>query len=230
MEDIFITTMLNSNIEEIKEQCFANRQIHRYCQGSYFWIEKFNHDRLPLLGELPKNINGWINRYNEILKLKHDAQDILMINQIESERSNNPLKIIMIPITQNKYHLVKEFFKKDLDNYDEEFYKELDDDFNVNYMYDISIVNSLDGIYEKIYTKINFESAEAIYINQGTDYNEILYLLISTMFKDPYYEILDQNSHQFFDKEENIMNYGDTIDLINGYKRIGIRESLKVLY
>ncbi len=220
MEDIFISTMLNSNIDELKEQCLTNKQSNQACQKSYFWLNKFKHDHLPFYGSIPTTINGWINRYKEILKLKYKAQDILMINQIESERRIPGLNIININIKKEKYDLTEIF-----DSIDEG----LDEVYNDNFMYSIIIDNNLNGHYIKIYSKINLETGENTEIFSDIEYNEILRLMIYIMYNDPYYEILDNQSNYFFDTEDRIMNYQSTQDMINGFKRLGIIETLKKL-
>ena len=208
MEDALLATMLTSNIDDIKNQCLSNRSALQYCNQPHFWKEKFKHDNLPLLS-LPKNINDWIKEYKLMQQYKYDAQDILMINKIESERTIDKLNIIIVAINDPTYHLAQQLFN--LDIYDED------------YTYNIVINNKISH-YEMIFNSLDEDNE----IKKPTNYNEILNLLISVMYLDPHPEILDQNS-DYFNLPEQFISLRLPDEQRIAYKRLGIRETLKYL-
>lgn len=211
MEDALLATMLNSNIDDIKDQCLSNKSALQYCRGPHFWKEKFKHDNLPLLS-LPKNINDWIKEYKLMQKYKYDAQDILMINKIESERTIDKLNIITVAIRKPAYRLAQQLFNLDI--------------YSEDYFYDILIDNKITH-YEMIFESFDKDD-NRVEIKKPTNYNEILTLLTSVMYLDPYPEILDQNS-DYFMLDEQYVAFRLPDEQRIAYKRLGIRETLKYL-
>lgn len=208
MEDVLLVTILNSNIDELKYQCLSNKQALGYCQSNDFWINKFKHDKLPLF-TTHNTINQWIDEYKLMQKYKYQAQDILMINKIESERLIDTLNVIVIAFTISTYPLIKNYF--DVDDYQD------------NHIYGIMILNHIDH-YEMIYHFIDIDTDEVTGIKKSTNYNEILNLIISVLYIDPNAEILDALSYPFIITTDTI-NWEDDAQRI-GYKRLGIRDTL----
>ncbi len=210
MEDVFLVTMLNSNIDEVKTQCLTNKTAFNHCSHKDFWVEKFKHDRLPLLSS-PSNINEWIKQYKLIQSFKYKAQEILMINKIESEREIDQLNTIMLNLNENTYYLAKLLFDVE--------------DYELDYAYDIIIKNNINN-YEIFYNRIFYDDNILYQLKKSINYNEILTLLISVMYLDPHVEILDQNS-DFWDVSDYHMFFRSPDEQRIGYKRRGIRETLK---
>lgn len=209
MEDIFLVTMLNSTIDEVKTQCLSNKAAFNHCSHKDFWIEKFNHDNLPLFNH-PSSIGEWIKLYKLMQKYKYDVQDLLLINKIESERVIDPLNQIKLPISNSIYHLFKDIYK---------------DDFDINSFYDI-IINQRDN--EVSYTRIELDTGELFEVKQSMHYNKILILIISILYLDPHIEILDQMSNLFMIGEDNISGWDIDSQRI-AYKRLGIISAINYI-
>ncbi len=214
MEDVFLVTMLNANIDDIKTQCLSNKTAYNHCSHNDFWIQKFNHDHLPLINENNLSINEWIKLYKLMQKYKYKAQDILLIHKIESERVIDPLYIIKLAINDNVFHLFKEMYKDKIPHFD--------------HIYDIDIsINK--SLYDVSYNQIELETGELVQIKQSMSYNQVLNLIISVLYVEPNSEILDQMSNYFMiDENDNIDRWDNDSKRI-AYKRMGIRNAIQYI-
>lgn len=215
MQDTIVNAMLSSNIDELKNYCLTNKLAYINCKSTEFWLEKFENDNLPYVGETPTSINAWIERYKTIKNLKHTAQDIIMINKIETKR-NEALNLIRIVIRENTYDLIKDV---------------MDEDYNNEFIYDITITKKLNG-YKTEYVKINIEDGDMETVDDTLSYNDVVYLMVYVMYYDKDYEILDEQSNPFLmtDTDMAVIAQYSEEDRKNAYKRIGIIEALNELY
>jgi hypothetical protein len=71
---------LNLDIDSLSDFCNINKFNHNLCQNKNIWIDKFNHDNLPLPAIIPNSYLIWLKEYKKTLL----AYNILLLNEIES--------------------------------------------------------------------------------------------------------------------------------------------------
>ena len=60
--DIYYNILLQSDIHMIKTLCIINKAFYQLCHSHYYWINKYNNDKIPL-PLLNYTINEWIDLY-----------------------------------------------------------------------------------------------------------------------------------------------------------------------
>ncbi len=88
---------LNLDIDSLSDFCNINKFNHYLCQNNNIWIDKFNHDNLPLPSVIPNSYLIWLKEYKKTLL----AYNILLLNEIES--LNFPAVKGLIVKYKNKY-------------------------------------------------------------------------------------------------------------------------------
>ncbi|HSW76974.1 MAG TPA: hypothetical protein VLG50_08000 [Candidatus Saccharimonadales bacterium] len=84
IEDVDVRILLDLDIQSLSNQCFVNKYANRFCSKQQFWINKYNHDQLPIFKPYPTTIKQWIDDY----KLTLEASNILLVNEIELTKKN----------------------------------------------------------------------------------------------------------------------------------------------
>ncbi|HSW76973.1 MAG TPA: hypothetical protein VLG50_07995 [Candidatus Saccharimonadales bacterium] len=79
IQDVDVRILLDLDIQSLSNQCFTSKFAHQFCSQQQFWINKYNHDQLPLFTPYPNTIKQWIDDY----KLTLEASNILLVNEIE---------------------------------------------------------------------------------------------------------------------------------------------------
>lgn len=49
-EEVIYDILMNSDIHDIINLCGVNTQFNKICHDKHFWVNKFNHDQLPVKG------------------------------------------------------------------------------------------------------------------------------------------------------------------------------------
>lgn len=74
-EDILYNILLNSDMKTIKNICLTKKDTP--CQNTRFWIDKFNHDNIPLVEPLPVSLIGWIRTYEKMKEIEATMEEAL---------------------------------------------------------------------------------------------------------------------------------------------------------
>ncbi len=77
MNDLYYEILLNSDIEDIDNLCMINKSFNNICQSKYFWIDKFNKDKLPLIKKHNKTVD-WVIEYKKVLYVINRVNNVLM--------------------------------------------------------------------------------------------------------------------------------------------------------
>jgi hypothetical protein len=99
----------NLDIKSLPQACLVNKIMNKLCNDKHFWFEKFKHDYLQLFIE-PSGYSEWIKEYNKIHNLKDIAKKVLMINDIERNRSDQWQSEGSICIYDNDTVNISDFF------------------------------------------------------------------------------------------------------------------------
>lgn len=75
-DDTMHEIMLNAPAEFIQSICISNKYYNNYCNDA-FWIQKFNHDNLPIIKEPIMTLKKWVTLYNKSIKVQNNVNDIL---------------------------------------------------------------------------------------------------------------------------------------------------------
>ena len=79
--DIIFNVLLNADIDNILPLCLTNHDNNKICEDVYFWINKFKHDKLPIMVELyPITIYQWVIEYKHVETCYGTVKNILIIN------------------------------------------------------------------------------------------------------------------------------------------------------
>lgn len=89
--------MLNADIDSLLNLCTINKQYNKLCTNS-FWIQKFNHDNLPLHDETNKTTNKWVKLYKKTKKIHDKTEEI-----INSLKINDKILILVDEVNKNMY-------------------------------------------------------------------------------------------------------------------------------
>ena len=81
INDLHHLILLEMDIDTLSKYCHTNTTVQKYCNRASFWKEKFNYDRLPLIGE-PENLQIWINMYKLTLQAKTDVRHMMLVIKI----------------------------------------------------------------------------------------------------------------------------------------------------
>ena len=101
-EDMIYQIMLNSDVTTLARLCTLNKRNSQICQDIRFWINKFYNDELPFpnfelntFNDFKEEYEGdndivvWLTIYEDMIKSKKEAADILLVNKIEKNRIHN---------------------------------------------------------------------------------------------------------------------------------------------
>jgi hypothetical protein len=62
-QDVWYNIMLNLKYKDLKQTCLTNKSAIKTCEDVNFWINKFNHDKLKIIGKHPQTLKDWIKKY-----------------------------------------------------------------------------------------------------------------------------------------------------------------------
>lgn len=79
--DILYQILLNADVTTIKSLCMSNNYTFNQCQSTNFWINKFNHNDLPLIRH-ENTMSNWINNYTRISDAAIEVKQILTIMKL----------------------------------------------------------------------------------------------------------------------------------------------------
>ena len=76
--DTLYNVILNSDINTIQAYCVSSKNVYKMCDDKYFWLNKFQHDNLPILYTIePINYQQWLLEYNYINDIKNTVYSFI---------------------------------------------------------------------------------------------------------------------------------------------------------
>jgi hypothetical protein len=112
-DDLYYQILLNSNINDIQHFYKINKHYYQFLCSYGFWMDKFNHDGLPLLiYQQLKTPDDWIKEYKYIQYCQNNAYNIFKIHNIIYENiiylycdeSEYNLLFSLLPLFEEKNH------------------------------------------------------------------------------------------------------------------------------
>lgn len=182
--DIVFNVLLNTTMDNIVSLCLMSRKFYQTCNHEYFWINKFEHDKLPIMINIyPTITSKWIIEYKHVRNCYDTAKDILTINKIEKHRSNDKTDGIITIYLNSFYHGM---------NAENRLMSEINKlikNTSVNKIIQIIKIYLLDDNNYKIIYLLNDNKNYVININ----YNQVIDILVLMLYHEPLLEILDED-------------------------------------
>jgi hypothetical protein len=181
--DIYHQVLLQSDYNTLKKLCLTTNKT--WCQNKAFWIEKLKYDHLPSLKD-NNTVHEWLDYYRLMLRLKKRAERLLNLNKLEKHDPINPstgrISITLFPeYNQFLINLLPDTLAKHVN--DENDFSNLDIQL-INHTYKLSY-------------NLFFEDDTMISYDMTMNENDIIKLLISFFYFDPFVEVLDDESYPF---------------------------------
>lgn len=180
--DIFHQVLLQSDYNTLRKLCLTTNKT--WCQNKAFWIEKLEYDHLPILTN-PTTVHEWLDYYRLMLRLKKRAEKLLTLNKIEKHDPMNPstgrISITLFPeYNQFLINLLPDELVEHINGGD---FSNLDI-LLINHTYKLSY-------------NLFFEDDTMMSYDMTMNENDIIKLLITFFYFDPFVEMLDDESYPF---------------------------------
>lgn len=99
--DNLFNIMIESDIETINNLCVTNKN-NNVCNNEYFWVEKFNHDNMPII-IYRNNFSTWIKEYIAVKEAKIKALEILQLYLENSTIAKDVIKLDIWELNSTEY-------------------------------------------------------------------------------------------------------------------------------